>query len=273
MPEETPADYFPNTFQMPNVFVDEVLQWITGNETKVLLVAVREIMGWKKKRPHRRARISLSRFCLFSKLNRATVIVCLARLTEANIVNPIGDWTNDGQMYELNLGQKGKYNLEYLTANQKRSGNPNPSQARDAKTNRQESRPNAISGGNGGLLNRPPDDGAYLSEYTGTGLLNIPEAVYSIDTTKHKTQKDNSIISFECDVWERAAKKIRLESNKSNFDRWAGKVEPVSFTDGVLTLKVSDTETRDWISNRLLGKIERALGDAAGVPVKLSLVT
>lgn len=50
---------YPNTFQVHNVYVDELLPVLTGDEVKTLLFAIRQIVGWNKVTD----RISLSQFC------------------------------------------------------------------------------------------------------------------------------------------------------------------------------------------------------------------
>lgn len=52
------SDFIPNSFQTPNVYVDDFLYLLTGEEWKVLSYSIRRILGFQK----RRDRISLSQF-------------------------------------------------------------------------------------------------------------------------------------------------------------------------------------------------------------------
>jgi hypothetical protein len=51
-------NFVQNSFQTPNVYIDEVLSYLTSNEYKVLSYAIRRILGFQK----RQDRISISQF-------------------------------------------------------------------------------------------------------------------------------------------------------------------------------------------------------------------
>ncbi len=42
------TDPIPNSFQVPNIYVDDVLPHLSGSETKILLFIVRKTFGWRK---------------------------------------------------------------------------------------------------------------------------------------------------------------------------------------------------------------------------------
>lgn len=260
---EPEANYWPNTFQTPNIYVDEVLPLLTGNEAKVLFAATREIMGWKKKRPARRARISLSRFQVLTGLNRTTVIKCLERLTRANLMSEIGEWNGDGQMYELNLGQHGAYDLNDLRYTNRRSGNPNPEAAREArsKIHQPASDTPATSGGQGGLSNRPPETDPTLSGYTGTGLSDRPEAVYPIDTTKLKNKKDELILNDSLNIclpcgltpitaWEKAIELVAITDQRATYlNLLKDRTRLVCYQEGEFHVEVTSHQGDfDWLA-------------------------
>lgn len=56
------SKFIPNSFQMPNAYVDLAMQYLTGDEFKVLVYTVRHIMGWQHRVIARRAHISLSTY-------------------------------------------------------------------------------------------------------------------------------------------------------------------------------------------------------------------
>jgi len=55
------SNYIPNSFQTPNVLVDEIMPLLTPQEWLVLSFATRHILGWHDRIHERRAPISLSR--------------------------------------------------------------------------------------------------------------------------------------------------------------------------------------------------------------------
>ena len=104
----------PNTFQHPNAYIDWLSYYLTPEEEKVLNKAIREIIGWHDKVESRRSRIALSifvdgkfqdgkRVAMGCGLSRDTVRKTLASLDAFKILKKIGDPTNEGQEYELNL--------------------------------------------------------------------------------------------------------------------------------------------------------------------------
>lgn len=56
------SKFIPNSFQMPNAYVDLAMQYLTGDEFKVLVFTVRHIMGWQERVSSRKAHISLTTY-------------------------------------------------------------------------------------------------------------------------------------------------------------------------------------------------------------------
>lgn len=92
---------FPNTFQVPNAFVDDYLILLTKDEALCLLVAAREILGWKDKRLDKKAHISLSQFRRYVPTTRGAISKALKSLCQYHILTAIGKPTSDGQEYEI----------------------------------------------------------------------------------------------------------------------------------------------------------------------------
>lgn len=129
----------PESFPVKNVFVDELVRVFTPSETVILLIAFREIFGWEVGRKTLRNRIALSRFAEKSGLSRNTVRTCLAELNTANILLPIGEPTQDGQEFELNVGDQGEYDWGYLTErDRKGNGNRSPTEGMAAMNARRD---------------------------------------------------------------------------------------------------------------------------------------
>ena len=126
--------HVPNSYQKPNVFVDEIMRLLSPTQNMVIDAACRQIMGWETKRAARRDRISLSQFQELTGLSIMTIRSALAHLATANLLTPIGERAGrTAQEYELNLGQRGDYRWDFL-----RDHAParwNPEQARTAQQN------------------------------------------------------------------------------------------------------------------------------------------
>jgi hypothetical protein len=103
--------FIPNSFQVPNVYIDEYLHMLSNSEIKVLLYAMRRIFGFQK----RTDRISISQFCngIEGKegnvldhgtgLSPATVIKSLDKLIEYGLIVKVADNNNknEGTLYQL----------------------------------------------------------------------------------------------------------------------------------------------------------------------------
>lgn len=102
----------PNTYQAFNIYVDQAMELLTGEEVKCLDFATRHILGWQDKVNMRRANISISRFVDGftykdgtrhggTGLNRAAVIKALNELHRFGLVVKIGEAGTNGQEFEL----------------------------------------------------------------------------------------------------------------------------------------------------------------------------
>jgi len=104
----------PNTFQHPNAYIDWLSYYLTPEEEKVLNKAIREIIGWHSNINSRRSRIAIDifvngkfqdgrRVAMGCGLSRDAVRNALKNLHAFNILVKVGEPTNEGQEYELNL--------------------------------------------------------------------------------------------------------------------------------------------------------------------------
>jgi hypothetical protein len=94
--------FIPNSFQTPNVLVDEVMPLLTPQEWVVLSFATRHILGWHDRIHKRRAPISLSRFEQCG-LNRQAILPVLASLEQFRLLRKIGSPNRKGQVWELSF--------------------------------------------------------------------------------------------------------------------------------------------------------------------------
>lgn len=109
---DSPNKYVLNSFQTPNAVVDELLLYLTPNETVVLLYTIRHILGWTTRIAKRRHNISLDAYesgytanengvtypgC---GLSRDAIITALAGLVDHGVLTK-GPRTIHGQVYEI----------------------------------------------------------------------------------------------------------------------------------------------------------------------------
>lgn len=97
MQNMTATAYYENTFQTPNAFVDEVLQWLTKDEGLALFVVTRELLGWNKTS----APVSYSTIQKKAPLSRKQIGDALRGLCEFGILRAVGKATSDGQVYQM----------------------------------------------------------------------------------------------------------------------------------------------------------------------------
>lgn len=107
---------YPNTFQSPNIIIDDgIMALLDGNEVKCLVACQRKILGWEEHRITKQDRISISQLCQMTGLSRQAVIDKMAELDRANLVKKIESGTiKNATLWELNMGQLGSVDKEYL---------------------------------------------------------------------------------------------------------------------------------------------------------------
>lgn len=109
-------ELIPNTFQSPNFIVDDgIMALLDGDEVKLLFAIQRKVLGWADKRTRRQDNISLSQLEEMTGLSRPTVVKKLEQLERANLViRAEQSVSNSGTLWELNVGQLGPVNKDYL---------------------------------------------------------------------------------------------------------------------------------------------------------------
>ena len=76
------SKFIPNSFQVPNAFVDEVLDKISDSACKIYLVICRKTRGWNKEMDS----ISLTQFEEITGKSRPTIVKCLKELIKVGLV-------------------------------------------------------------------------------------------------------------------------------------------------------------------------------------------
>ena len=91
------SNFTPNSYQVPNAFVDEVMRDIGDVAAKLYLIICRKTRGWYKEFDS----ISLSQFQEFSGKSRPTVTKAIAELIQVGLVIE-GEVTIHGNSFKLN---------------------------------------------------------------------------------------------------------------------------------------------------------------------------
>jgi hypothetical protein len=87
----------PNSFQVPNAFVDELMMNISGNATKCYLLIVRKTVGWGKEKD----RISVSQFMEYTGIKKDETIAKLTK--ELSDFGLIKIFKKKGKLNEFSL--------------------------------------------------------------------------------------------------------------------------------------------------------------------------
>lgn len=89
------SKFIPNSFQVPNAFVDEMLAKVSGNASKCYLIIARKTRGWQKELD----KISRTQFMQLSGLSKPTVIKACDELIELKILK--SEEVGQDILYEL----------------------------------------------------------------------------------------------------------------------------------------------------------------------------
>lgn len=105
------SNYIPNSFQVPNGYIDDLMVYLTPEEFKILMYFCREIFGWYNKVEARKNRISLSQITDGVEsgkrktngigLSRSATIKSINALVEFGIIAKIGESNKYGQEYKI----------------------------------------------------------------------------------------------------------------------------------------------------------------------------
>ena len=90
-------DLLPNSFQVPNLFVDDILKYLTGSEAKLMIFLMRKTFGWIKEND----RISITQFQKGAGLSRQCVIDGLSELVKLQIIKKTEN--KSGNFYGMNI--------------------------------------------------------------------------------------------------------------------------------------------------------------------------
>lgn len=89
------SKFIPNSFQIPNAFVDEMLAKVSGNASKCYMIIARKTRGWQKECD----KISRTQFMKLSGLSKPTIIKACNELIELKILK--SEEAGQDILYEL----------------------------------------------------------------------------------------------------------------------------------------------------------------------------
>ena len=93
------SELIPNSFQVPNLLVDRLLPFLSGPQTKVVLLVCRKTFGWGK----RVDLISLGRFQQQAGLSRSSVYEALETFVRAGLLLKTSRGRQQVNEWSLNL--------------------------------------------------------------------------------------------------------------------------------------------------------------------------
>jgi len=252
----------PNTFQTPNLYVDWVLYYLTPEETKVLLMAVREILGWYNKVEDRAGRIAYSVFaegkvststgetlCLGTGLNKNTVQRAVRALVKFGILLR-GDTTNEGTMYTVQIDEN-QLNWEALESRRDRKEAANTARTRQARRARgvvaQE-----------GVVGQVPQGGCETSAPGGLSDRN--------KETKETQEKGDHDLDL---TWSAVLAELELTVGRGTFSSRYQHTALLSLNNTHAEVQCGDVE---WFNVSGRAMVERQLSAVAGRDVSVVFV-
>ena len=92
------SKFIPNSFQLPNAFVDDMLAQVGGNACKVYLLIVRKTRGWQKEKDY----ISYSQIQKITGISSATVSKAIDELSKLGLIKVKTGNEKSANQYSLN---------------------------------------------------------------------------------------------------------------------------------------------------------------------------
>jgi chromosomal replication initiator protein len=74
------------------------------------------------------------------------------------------------------------------------------------------------------------------------------------------------------EVWQAALGELQLQMTRETFTTWLKPTRVISYEDGTLIIGVENGYIKDWLSNRLLGAIQRTVTNIVGRTVEVKFV-
>ncbi len=65
-------------------------------------------------------------------------------------------------------------------------------------------------------------------------------------------------------LWQAALEELQLQMTRETFNTWIKPTDAVSFEDDTLIVGVENGYVKEWLSNRLLGTVQRTVASIVG---------
>lgn len=247
MMAEKKSTFVPNSFQTPNAYVDDLMPYLSDSEFKVLIYAVRRILGFQK----RQDRISISQFTEGTKardgsildtgtgLGIGTVKNCLENLVTFGIMVKLADndpRTNEGTLWSLQWDPN-DINWKGLQERLEKQEKANAARMAKARSVRQSAFCPTEPAPPSGTEPAPPSG----TETQNTGF-------------KSSSNTENTLTPVF--IWESILAALFLTVPRNTYT-FLQSAKPVSFENDILTLGAIDELSRDWLSGNAKAAIEK----------------
>ncbi len=275
------SEFIPNSFQVPNTYIDLFMAYLNANEFKVLMYAIRRILGFRENLSSRTDRISLSQFSegVVAKdgrildegtgLSKPAVKTALDELVKYGFLIVLEPATpTSAPLYQLQTDVSGVDAaglMERKTAAHE-AGKQRMSAARQARPDGKGV--GVFSGTEQGYsvgLNTLDDEKRGVV-FSGTeqgysvglkggvqsdciGVFSGTETQYtSLNTVKTQLEKSDAVSAkgstLLCadEVWNRLKTTLRAQVEGAAFERWVAPLAPVSWDGVTLTLSAAGPE-------------------------------
>ena len=73
-------------------------------------------------------------------------------------------------------------------------------------------------------------------------------------------------------AWQTTLAQLQLQMTKATFDTWIRHTQVIDCENNTFVIGVKNDYAKDWLENRLLGTIKRALGNTAGRSVQIKFI-
>lgn len=74
------------------------------------------------------------------------------------------------------------------------------------------------------------------------------------------------------EAWEMASGQLRMEMSRALYETWVAPLRPLGFADGVFTVGAYNPYAREWVENRLKGRLTRLLEGFVHQPLQMEFV-
>lgn len=87
-----------------------------------------------------------------------------------------------------------------------------------------------------------------------------------------QTQSSVSPVPGYQEAWDMVLGQLRMEMSRAQFETWVQPLRPLGYQEGVFTLSAFNPYARDWVENRLKGRITRLMEGMYNKAITLQVV-